>query len=325
MDSKLKRLILNATGATDLRLAECIQRLWSGYGSLDRYRLTGAPMATVVVKHVQFPMGATHPRGWNTSTAAERKRRSYQVETNWYQTWASRCDDTCRVPKCLAVEHWDDEVVMVMEDLHGAGFPNVGNHADDDTALQVICWLANFHAEFLGEIPSGLWSTGTYWHLETRPDELQAMPEGALKQAAPHIDRLLREAPFQTLVHGDAKLANFCLSDTPTRVAAVDFQYVGGGCGVKDVAYFVSSYFDEDDCERYEQRLLDHYFGALGEALKRRGSSVRGDTAESAWRPLYRLAWTDFYRFLQGWSPGHWKIHRYSKHVAEQVVRSLAL
>ena len=213
---------------------------------------------------------------------------------------------------------------MVMEDLHGAGFPHVGNHTDDDTALQVICWLANFHAEFLGEIPKGLWSTGTYWHLETRPDELQAMPEGALKQAAPHIDRLLREAPFRTL-HTATRNCNFCLADpNPRRSRRLPVRW-SVGCGVKDVAYFVSSYFDEDDCERYEQRLLDHYFGALGEALKRRGSSVRGDTVESAWRPLYRVAWTDFYRFLQGWSPGHWKIHRYSKHVAEQVVRSLAL
>ena len=29
----------------------------------------------------------------------------------------------------------------------------------------------HFHASFLNEAPDGLWPVGTYWHLETRPDE----------------------------------------------------------------------------------------------------------------------------------------------------------
>ena len=30
-----------------------------------------------------------------------------------------------------------------------------------------------------------------------------------------------------------------------------------------------------------------------------------------------------FYRFLKGWSPRHWKIHRYSERLAHQVIRRL--
>ena len=74
------------------------------------------------------------------------------------------------------------------------------------------------------------------------------MQNADLKKAAQGIDKRLQSARFQTLVHGDAKLANFCFSDVG-QVAAVDFQYVGKGCGMKDVAYFISSCFNEEDCE----------------------------------------------------------------------------
>jgi Ser/Thr protein kinase RdoA (MazF antagonist) len=149
------------------------------------------------------------------------------------------------------------------------------------------------------------------------------MDEGELKQAAPVINRRLNEAPFRTLVHGDAKLANFCFSDDGTRVAAVDFQYVGGGCGMKDVAYFIGSCLDESECERREASLLDAYFSALKEALALQRPHIDAADVEAAWRPLYGLAWTDFYRFLLGWSPGHWKIHDYSERLAHEVVSQL--
>ena len=44
---------------------------------------------------------------------------------------------------------------------------------------------------------------------------------------------------------------------------------------------------------------------------------------ENEWRPLYRVAWADFHRFLKGWSPGHWKINSYSERVTEEVIKNL--
>lgn len=35
----------------------------------------------------------------------------------------------------------------------------------------------------------GLWEVGTYWHLETRPDEWEQMGNIALKDAATAIDK----------------------------------------------------------------------------------------------------------------------------------------
>ena len=186
-----------------------------------------------------------------------------------------------------------------------------------------LSWLAGFHATFMGERPDGLWATGTYWHLATRPDEFDVLEDGPLKAAAVTIDRLLANSPFQTFVHGDAKLANFCFGADGRQAAAVDFQYVGGGCGMKDVAYFIGSCLDEGDSERMSPDLLDRYFELLGDALERSGKALDFAALEEDWRALYPVAWTDFYRFLQGWSPGHWKLHRYSERLAGEVLEVL--
>jgi len=321
MDSHLRSIILNATGAKDLYPIGTIQSLWSGYGSIDRYGLVDSEYGSVIVKHVRLPDKTQHPRGWNTNNSHQRKLRSYQVETAWYRDWAAHCGEDCRVPRSLALEQREGEFLMVMEDLDSSGYPARKDRANQNQMIACLKWLANFHATFLEEKPKGLWKTGTYWHLKTRPDELIAMADSDLKHTASAIDQALSNAPFQTIVHGDAKLANFCFSANGARVAGVDFQYVGGGCGMKDVAYFIGSCLDEHDCERLETTLLDEYFTALKKALATQHPKIDATAVESVWRPLYAVAWTDFYRFLQGWSPSHWKIHSYSERLAKEVLR----
>ncbi len=324
MDSELSKIILDATGADEIYPLGTIQTLWSGYGSLDRYGLVGAELGSIIVKHVKLPTkGNKHPRGWNSDRSHQRKLRSYQVETAWYRHYAARCDTHCRVPRSLALEQHKDEFLIILEDLDSSGFPKRKERVGKNEMVACLKWLAYFHATFIGVKPEGLWKTGTYWHLKTRPDELKAMDDDALKKAAPVLDRALADAPFQTLVHGDAKLANFCFSNNGSKVAAVDFQYVGGGCGMKDVAYFISSCLNEHECERMEKTLLDAYFSALTDALKKHHPEIDPAAVEAAWRPMYALAWTDFYRFLKGWSPGHWKMHGYSERIARKVVAEL--
>jgi aminoglycoside phosphotransferase (APT) family kinase protein len=302
---------------------ETVQRLWSGYGQIVRCRLDGGRFRSVIVKHVRWPDQLDHPRGWNSRRSHERKVRSYQVETAWYDRFAAECADSCRVPRSLALEGGVDEVVMVLEDLDASGFAGRRQLVGDAELEACLRWLASFHATFVGERPDGLWPTGTYWHLDTRPDELDALEDGPLKDAAAAIDRQLANSAFVTFVHGDAKLANFCFDTEGRRAAAVDFQYVGGGCGMKDVAYFISSCLDEDDSEAMAPALLDRYFELLASALAEVGKALDFAALEADWRALYPVAWTDFYRFLQGWSPGHWKLHRYSERLAREVLASL--
>jgi hypothetical protein len=276
-----------------------------------------------VIKHVKLPDQASHPRGWNTDLSHQRKIRSYHVESAWYREWSEACDDSCRVPYCRALEESDDEFLMVLEDLDANGFASRKSSVSMSEMQACLRWLANFHATFMGKSPEGLWTVGTYWHLDTRPDELAALKDKGLRAAAASIDRALRSARYQTLVHGDAKLANFCFSQSGEQVAAVDFQYVGGGCGMKDVAYFIGSCLYEDECERHEKALLDYYFSQLNKALTQRRSDVDPVAVELEWRSLYPVAWTDFHRFMKGWSPGHWKIHSYSERLAREVVAQI--
>lgn len=323
MDAHLEAITLEASGAGSITRSRVVQRLWSGYGQILRCELDGGTRPSVVVKHVRWPDHDDHPRGWNSDASHQRKVRSYRVETAWYERYAPQCEAACRVPQALALHTRGDEVFMVLEDLDAAGFGTRRTHVTDVEIEACLRWLAEFHATFLGQRPQGLWPIGTYWHLDTRPDELEALPAGALKDAAATLDRTLNETRFQTFVHGDAKLANFCFSADGRQVAAVDFQYVGGGCGMKDVAYFISSCLDEDQSEQLEQSLLDRYFEHLERALSERGTAVEFRALHDDWRALYPVAWTDFYRFLQGWSPGHWKLHRYSERLAREVLAAL--
>lgn len=323
MKELFRKKILECTGSKDLVKKNLIQNLWSGYGQILRIHLQGGNMESIVVKNVRLLDQSKHPRGWNTDISHQRKLKSYQVEMEWYRRYAPLCDNSCRIPQCYALESEGEEVLMVLEDLDQSGYKGRRTSVKWQEMEACLSWLAHFHALFLGTKPTGLWAKGTYWHLETRPDELAALTDRALRESAVSIDQLLEESPYQTLVHGDAKLANFCFAAQGREVAAVDFQYVGGGCGMKDVAYFIGSCLYEEDCERYEDDLLNYYFNKLEQACNYYGKEVPFSALKENWKELYPVAWTDFHRFMKGWSPGHWKIHSYSERLAREVVARL--
>ena len=142
-----------------------------------------------------------------------------------------------------------------------------------------------------------------------------------MKEKARQIDELLTGCTYQTIVHGDAKLANFCFSETGENVAAVDFQYVGGGCGMKDVAYFLGSCLSRDEHELHNEALLTFYFSELEMALS--DSDLEFKALEQEWRTMFPIAWTDFTRFLLGWMPTHQKVNGYSLKLMQSVLVGL--
>lgn len=321
--SELTDLVLRLTNAKEVLEISEIQSLWSGYGSIMRLRLLGAEVPSVIVKLVNPPNSADHPRGWNTGLSHQRKLKSYQVESSWYgQRAMTDSWGDARIPQCYGVHQDGDQVLLVLEDLDAAGFSERHSFVNDLQWKSCVRWLAQFHAAGMGANSKSFWENGTYWHLETRPDELERLDDLELKNAAQAIDQKLKSSKFQTLVHGDAKLANFCFQPKGDKVAAVDFQYIGGGCGMKDLAYFVGSCFRDEEAEVREEEALDVYFKFFAEALTG-GSGISTKEVEEEWRPLYRVAWADFHRFMKGWSPGHWKLSDYSERVTRSVIKDL--
>ena len=294
-----------------------------------RCRLAGADVPSVIVKaiDVHAPM-AVHPRGWQGDRSHQRKLKSYAVECCFYREYSARISSphsACRVPTFLAESRPDNAPwLLIMEDLQVAHFsPAMAQEASFYAGLD---WLAAFHAHFLGCEASGLWEQGTYWHLATRPDELAVMPDGPLKQRATDLDAALNASPFKTLVHGDAKIANFCstmVQGEALSFAAVDFQYVGGGCGITDVAYFIGSMLSEADCRRLHHSLLEYYADSLRCSIENQQPAISADAVVEDWLERYPLACADFTRFLQGWSPGHHKLHAYSQDMTNRALRFL--
>ncbi|MDP5057696.1 MAG: phosphotransferase [Marinomonas hwangdonensis] len=309
-----------------------IQSLWSGYGEVVRYSLTGkeAP-SSVIVKHCSFPLEVSHPRGWHSDHAHLRKVRSYEVEQHWYRHWASRCHTSARVAQCYG-DFYDEHTgqrLTLLEDLDAAGYEDRYGANNSEYLLSCINWLAAFHAGFIHPTPStdwphGLWSKGTYWHLDTRQEEWSVMAEGELKSTASELAECLDNARFKTLVHGDAKVANFCFSPLDNQVAAVDFQYVGGGVGVQDLAYLLGSALSEFELAENIDYLLEYYFSELGRALMAQGESQAfAQEVIEEWQNLFPIAWADFHRFIMGWSPTHPKNTPFSQQLTEQALSQL--
>lgn len=323
MNKTFQDQLLNRLKAKELLELETIQELWSGYGTIKRYQVDGSDVGSIIIKHVCPPSASRHPRGWNSERSHLRKLRSYQVESAWYREWSQLCGSGSPTPKCYALESEGSEFYIALEDLDASGYSARMESVSISELKVCIKWLAHFHATFMGAPTNNLWEVGTYWHLDTRPDELEKVQDKLLQQSAKSIDQLLSKARYQTIVHGDAKLANFCFSPDGKSVAAVDFQYVGGGCGMKDLAYLLGGCLSSHECERLEDSLLDYYFEVLTDVLKKRQPDLDLAALESEWRALYPPAWADFHRFLKGWSPGHWKLNSYGEKLTREVLDSL--
>ncbi len=97
----LHQEILRNTEASQIIRSASVQTLWSGYGEIQRVYLKGGKYPSVIVKHICWPDETNHPKGWNTAISHQRKLKSYQVEKNWYQHFAMRTNQHCRVPQII--------------------------------------------------------------------------------------------------------------------------------------------------------------------------------------------------------------------------------
>ena len=167
---------------------------------------------TVIAKLVRPPVDQVHKHGWSDEVAHQRKLDSYENEIAWYQQPSQLCGERCRVPRFIASKPERDGKhttgwLLIMEDLDAAGFSLRRQSVTQQQTTACLKWLANFHATFMVDmdetnaihpaVTHRIWPIGNYWHLQTRPHELQAMQAGELKQNAAKIDAKLSAARFK--------------------------------------------------------------------------------------------------------------------------------
>ena len=310
---------------------ETIQKLWSDYGEIARYQIKQENCSKYIIAKTIIPSAQkVHPRGWQSDASHQRKITSYEIEAHWYREYAQSCTESHYVPHCYGLRTLSTllpqcDSIILLSDLDESGFTSRKQRLSVEESKSCIKWLACFHAHFMQDTPvnswpQGLWPIGSYWHLATRMDEYQAMADSPIKRAAHQLDSMLNNCRYKSLIHGDAKVANFCFSSSGERVAGVDFQYVGGGCGMKDLVYFLGSCLTEYDCLMSYQELVEYYFAELNTAMQVSTVLIDPIEVENEWRPLFYVAWADFQRFLLGWSPSHHKINNFSSEITEKGI-----
>lgn len=162
----------------------------------------------------------------------------------------------------------------------------------------------------------GLWKQGGYHYLATRMSELHSIDArlDSWGQLGLHADSDLPTAvdwclnnpsdrTHLSLIHGDVKAENMAFSRDGKQMAMYDFQYVGIGLGVQDLAKFLTTSIPSRhlNSASAEEDLLKTYHAFLLNNLP--------EDAEYEWENLiqdWELALVSWVRFLAGWSGGFW-------------------
>lgn len=326
--------------------------LWAGYGSVTEVTVAlptaanraggtggthddGEPGTMTTTRRLILKRVSPPPNGRGVSH--DRKLRSYEAEAAFYScapdgpAWAL-LDAGLAVPTPLATASDKTSCLreFLLSDLR-VTHPRRFRGGSFDEAVAGLTFLAGMHAAFWERpTPAGVWPEGSYWRLDTRLDELSRTDDVRVVRSARAIDLRLRgvvsdadgerkqRRARRTLIHGDPKGDNLLLSEAGARgetttAAAYDFQYVGGGLGARDVAYFLTAAVDPRVLEAHEDALVAAYHAALLEGLE--GREGRPEDAESvdacrasypldALRDDLELAVADYARFMAGW--GYW-------------------
>ncbi len=221
-----------------------------------------------IIKQIVIPPPTPHSR---RSVGNERKAYSYFIEAKFYQSLApiliknhnlaipipyhielGGCSDDAEKGygnlsdnSRVTVEEKDQIISICMSLLNGS--PSSNRDGTNNNIHAALSWLATLHAATWGAAKVDAYvgqklvhPIGSYWHLDTRPDEHESMPnqgwEGRLKRAARAINERLRRDTMQCCIHGDAKDANMLFQKmdddddgggSGVSVSMFDFQYCG--------------------------------------------------------------------------------------------------
>jgi hypothetical protein len=229
------------------------------------------------------------------STAA--MQHLYLRETSFYRELADSI--TTRTPECFFVErNEDDDFLILLEDMSPARDVDQFDGLDLEMAKRGLEQLAGLHGPTTGraDVHDAAWLGGVAQNLKPLYDAvLPALFQGFLERYVDDIDQATTDfvaylgehlgaftnyevyAPCVT--HGDFRTDNllFDAKGGEVPLCVVDWQTIGVGSQMLDVAYFLTTSLTTDERERHEDELLDYYL----EQLSTHGVELPRDVARS--------------------------------------------
>jgi hypothetical protein len=274
-----------AIGTGAVREFEC-SHLEAGegfYGQIVRLKLTYDPPELDVPETIIAKFSSSNPemrQRPNTKTSYEREVRFYQEAAQESPLPVS----TCYYADVDMESGWH---ILLLEDLAPAHSGSRTRGCSRNEARIAIQHIARFHAhwwESLG-LDKFKWLSGTeipgdaelahfreqllpafLRKVNTRlPDEVIKIGE-MLGEYKGRITRHLFAQKPQTLIHADYQLENMMFGATEEeKFFVVDWQFVKRGCGIWDVAYFLSQSLTQEDRKATETSILHGYLRILND------------------------------------------------------------
>jgi hypothetical protein len=276
--------VLRYAGVLGDAVVTRVERQWIGTGLIGQnvaFSLTydrPAPDAPTSVVG-KFPSPEPHRR------ATAKALRLYEREVGFYQEIAGTVD--VRIPACyladIDLDTCDfvllledlrpavqgdqlagcslDEAMLAMDELAGLHAPRWG-----DPTLANIEWLGQYDDEqsheMIRSMYQGLWPRFAAQYGPSLTSDALALGEAF---GASMSDWRRSWTPPYCVTHGDYRLDNmlFGTEQGGYPLATVDWQTVGHGPGILDVAYFIGNGPRVLDRRRHEIDLLKRYHDAL--------------------------------------------------------------
>jgi hypothetical protein len=206
--------------------------------------------------------------------------RTYEIEAAFYRDLAA--DLPVRTPRCYlsAYAPADNTYTVVLEDLTPARQGDQMAGCSIDEAVLAIDEMALLHAprwgdRTLAELPwlhratpenttqmGGLVGTLAGMFLDRLQDRLDPEVLALIERFVPRIrDYVTAQPEPWTVAHGDFRVDNLLFGGE--RVAVVDWQTVGHGPGLADLAYFLGASLPTDSRRDHERELVADYHDRL--------------------------------------------------------------
>jgi hypothetical protein len=221
----------------------------------------------------------------------------YEREVSFYQHLASNV--SIRTPACLfAQRDENDDFLLILEDLSPAASIDQFGGIDVSVARDGLAALAGLHGptHALEDLHRSTWLRGVSEELaplyalvlpalfdqflarydERLDDDVRDMVATLKGRLAQYSDY---STPNPCVTHGDFRTDNLLIGaqNGAVPLAVVDWQTIGVGSPLLDVAYFLTTSLSPEDCAQHEMELIDHYLDAMSDQQVRIARAVAHD------------------------------------------------